>query len=62
MSAPVAALTVSERAAVAVAATLSVTRTVKALVPVALGVPEITPAALRERPVGRVPTVTVHEP
>ncbi|CAB4734619.1 unannotated protein [freshwater metagenome] len=34
---------------------LSVTRTVKLELPVAVGVPEITPAALRFRPAGRVP-------
>jgi len=63
LSAPVAALTVRLRAAVAVAATASVTRTVKELVPVPDGVPEITPVELFSvRPVGSVPTVTVHEP
>ena len=63
MSAPVAAFTVILRAFEAVAATLSLTRTVKLLVPVPVGVPEMTPVpAVSVRPVGSVPTVTVHEP
>ena len=58
-----AALTVRVKALVAVAATLSATRTVKLDVPATVGVPEITPVELpRESPVGRLPTVTVHEP
>jgi hypothetical protein len=37
----------------------SVTVTVKVLVPTAVGVPEISPAASRDKPAGRVPLVTV---
>jgi hypothetical protein len=42
----------------------SVVRTMKLVAaPVeAVGVPEMTPAVLRERPAGSVPLVTVHEP
>ncbi len=47
-----------ERALVAVAATLSVTRTVKLNVPAAVGVPVIAPALERDSPVGSDPTVT----
>ena len=52
-----AALTVIDKALVAVTEALSVTRTVK-LVPAAVGVPEITPVeAARVNPVGREPTL-----
>ena len=48
---------------VAVVATESATRTVKVEVPATVGVPAITPVpAVKVSPVGRVPTVTVHEP
>ena len=58
-----AAFTVSVKALVAVAATLSATCTVKENVPVTVGIPEIMPVPeARERPVGKVPTVTVHVP
>jgi hypothetical protein len=61
--APVTALTVIDKACVAVAATLSLTRRVKLDVPVPVGVPEMTPVELLSvNPVGNVPTVTVHEP
>ena len=63
MSAPVAEFTVIDSACVAVAATLSETRTVKLDVPVPEGVPEMTPVELpSDKPVGSEPTVTVHEP
>ena len=52
---------VIDNAWVAVAPLLSVTCTVKLLVPATVGVPLITPAdALRERPAGSVPTVILH--
>jgi hypothetical protein len=40
---------------------LSVNCTVKEEVPVALGVPEIVPPELRERPAGSAPEMTDHE-
>lgn len=46
-----------ERALVAVALTLSLTWTVKLLVPAVVGVPVITPAVLMVSPAGRVPAV-----
>ena len=57
-----AAPMVMESAWVAVAAgeAESVTRTVKLEEPAAVGVPLITPAALRFNPAGRVPDATVH--
>jgi len=56
----VAAVMSMESALVAVAAAESVTRTVKLDVPAAVGVPLITPAALRVSPAGRVPIATAH--
>ena len=57
-----AAVTVRESARVAVAAgeAESVTRTVKLEAAAAVGVPLITPAALRFKPAGRVPVATAH--
>ena len=56
-------MTVIESAAVAVLGMESDTCTVKLLVPVPVGVPDMTPVeAFRESPVGSVPTVTVHDP
>ena len=57
-----AAATVRETAWVAVTAGVaeSVTRTVKLEVAAAVGVPLMTPAALRFNPAGRVPDATVH--
>src|SRR5690349_15768553 len=56
-----AALIVMLRACVAVFDPPSVTCTVKFAVPGdPLGVPDITPPALRFKPVGRLPTVTLH--
>ena len=54
-------LMVKDNAVVAEADALSVTRTVKLLVPAALGVPEMVPAAARLNPVGNVPLATAHE-
>jgi len=56
------AVIVRESALVVVAAgaEASVTRTVKLDVPAAVGVPLITPAALRVNPAGRVPIATAH--
>ena len=56
-----AGLTVSDKAAVAEANTLSVTRTVKLLDPAAPGVPDRAPPAARLNPAGGDPTVTDHE-
>jgi hypothetical protein len=53
-------LIASERAAVAVADTLSVTFTVKLAEPAAVGVPDIVPPAPRLRPAGMAPLVTDH--
>ena len=55
------AFTVSESCRVAVWLALSAACTVKVTVPAADGVPEIKPAALIERPAGRLPEVMVHE-
>src|SRR3990170_5051472 len=57
-----AAVMVRESACVAVAAGVaeSLTRTVKLEVPAAVGVPLITPAALRLKPAGRLPVSTDH--
>jgi hypothetical protein len=55
-----AGLIVIVRLAVAVALLESVTVTVKVDGPVTVGVPVIAPAELRFKPLGRVPTVTVH--
>ena len=49
---------VIEKLAVSVAKAESVTVMSKLDVPAAVGVPEITPAALRLRPAGRVPVLT----
>ena len=54
-------LIVSDNAAVAETDALSVTFTVKLLVPAVSGVPEIVPPADRVNPVGSVPTDTDHE-
>ena len=54
-------LTVIDNAAVAEAAALSVTRTVKLLAPAALGVPDSVPPAARLNPAGNVPLATAHE-
>ena len=54
-------LTVIDNAAVAEAAALSVTRTVKLLAPAALGVPEMVPPAAKLNPAGNVPLATAHE-
>ena len=54
------ALMVSEKAFVAVCDNASVTFTVKFEVPVLVGDPEMVPAELRVRFVGRDPTETVH--
>ena len=48
-------------AVLAVGVSESVTVTVKFAVPEAVGVPEITPAALRVRPAGKLPVVTAQE-
>lgn len=49
-------------AVLAVGVSESVTVTVKFAVPEAVGVPEMAPvAALRVRPAGKLPVVTVHE-
>ena len=54
-------LIVSDRALVAVAPLASVTWAVKLEVPVAVGVPLITPVEeFKDRPAGRLPTVTAH--
>ena len=60
-SGPEVAATVMDRALVAETgvAEESVTLTVKLKVPVAVGVPEITPVELRVSPVGRVPAERV---
>ena len=50
-----------DNAAVAEADALSVTRTVKLLVPAVLGVPDMVPPAARLNPAGSVPLATVHE-
>jgi hypothetical protein len=50
-----------ERALVAVVFAESLTCTVKLLLPDAVGVPDIAPAAERVRPAGRAPALTVHE-
>ena len=39
---------------------LSVTLTIKVLLPEAVGMPDITPPELRARPVGKVPLSSVH--
>ena len=54
-------LMVIDKPAVAVADALSVTRTVKLLVPAAPGVPDMVPPAARLNPAGNVPLATVHE-
>jgi hypothetical protein len=55
------AVMASESAAVVDTWALSVTRTVKLLVPAAPGVPDIVPLADRVNPDGGVPLATVHE-
>ena len=54
-------LMVSEKPAVAEADALSVTRTVKLLVPAALGEPDMFPPGVRLNPAGSVPVATAHE-
>jgi hypothetical protein len=54
-------LIVSDNAFVVLPLALSVTFTVKLVVPAVLGVPEIVPPADRVNPEGSVPTDTVHE-
>jgi hypothetical protein len=56
-----AGLIVSESAFVIFALVLSVTFTVKLLVPAVPGVPEIVPPADKVNPAGSVPTDTDHE-
>lgn len=55
------AIVVTVKLCVAVTAglSLSATFTVKLLVPVVVGVPEIAPAALKERPAGKEPNDTL---
>jgi hypothetical protein len=50
-----AGLTTNDRALVTVPEAESVTLAVKLPVPAVVGVPEIAPAGLRERPAGRLP-------
>ena len=52
---------VKDNAAVAEADALSVTRTVKLLVPAAPGVPDMVPAGARLNPAGSDPLATDHE-
>ena len=52
---------VSDKAAVAEAAALSVTRTVMLLDAAVVGVPDMVPPAARVRPAGSVPLATTHE-
>jgi hypothetical protein len=47
--------------AMAVDPSESVTRTVNGKVPNTVGVPEIKPAAFRERPEGKDPDIRLHE-
>ena len=54
-------LMVSDRAAVAEADALSVTRTVKLLGPAVPGVPDMVPPAARVSPAGKAPLATTHE-
>ena len=56
-----AGLTVSDKAAVADANALSVTRTVKLLDPAVPGVPDMVPPAARLKPAGSDPLATDHE-
>jgi hypothetical protein len=56
-----AGLMLSDKAAVAEADVLSVTRTVKLLVPAVPGVPDTVPPAARLNPAGNVPLATAHE-
>jgi hypothetical protein len=53
-------LTVIDKAAVAEANALSVTRTVKLLDPAAPGVPDSVPPGARLNPVGSAPLATAH--
>ena len=59
--AKVGGLMVKDSAAVVDADALSVTRTVKLLVPDAAGVPAIVPLAARVNPDGGTPLASVHE-
>ena len=54
-------LMVSDRAAVAEADALSVTRTEKLLGPAVPGVPDMVPPAARVSPAGSAPLATTHE-
>ena len=54
-------LMVKDNAAVAEADALSVTCTVKGLVPAAPGVPDMVPPAARLNPAGSAPLATAHE-
>ena len=53
-------ITVKLCVAVTAGVSLSPTFTVNVLVPVAVGVPEITPAALKEKPAGKEPDDTLN--
>ena len=55
-----AGLMLSDKAAVAEADALSVTRTVKLLSPAVPGVPDSVPPAARLNPAGNVPLATAH--
>jgi hypothetical protein len=57
----VGGLMVKDSAAVVATDALSVTRTVKLLVPAAVGVPAIVPLAARVNPDGGTPLASVHE-
>jgi hypothetical protein len=54
-------LMVKDKAAIAETDALSVTRTVKLLVPAAPGVPDMVPCAARLNPAGSAPLATDHE-